>query len=277
MPMQKPYPITLQRFKSALSPRPRDAHKGLFGHVLIIGGDYGMAGAARLAGEAALRVGAGLVSIATRPEHVSAIVSGRPELMCHPVKQAKDLKPLLAKATVIVLGPGLGQSAWSKQLFKQALASALPKIIDADGLNLLAKQTKKSDHWILTPHPGEAARLLKSDNKKIQADRITAVKQLQQKLGGIAILKGAGSLVAASDSISICQAGNPGMASGGMGDVLSGVIGGLLAQQFNLQQAAELGVCLHAYAGDLAAQQNGERGMLASDLMPYLRELMNPS
>lgn len=267
--------INLKHFKSLLYPRPRDAHKGLFGHVLIIGGDYGMAGAVKLAGEAALRVGAGLVSIATRPEHTSAIVSGRPELMCHGIKEAKELKPLLAKASVIVLGPGLGQSAWSKQLFKTVLNTPQPKIIDADGLNLLAKQPKKSNHWILTPHPGEATRLLNITSKDIQSDREKAVKQLQQKYDGVIVLKGAGSLVCSANSLSICQAGNPGMASGGMGDVLSGVIGGLLAQQFTLQQAAELGVCIHAHAGDLAAQQHDERGMLASDLMPYLRELMN--
>lgn len=269
--------INLSAFKKVLSPRPREAHKGLFGHVLIIGGDYGMAGAVRLAGEAALRVGAGLVSVATRPEHISAIVSNRPELMCQPIKSANDLKPLLKKASVIVLGPGLGQSTWSKQLFKLALTSALPKVIDADGLNLLAKQPKKSKNWVLTPHPGEAARLLNISGDEIQNDRVNAAKHLQKKYEGVMVLKGAGSLVCSANSLTICQAGNPGMSSGGMGDVLSGVIGGLIAQQLTLLQAAELGVCVHAYAGDLAAQRHGERGMLASDLMPYLRELMNPA
>jgi NAD(P)H-hydrate epimerase len=275
MPTIRPTPIHLADFKSLLAPRPRDAHKGLFGHVLVIGGDYGLAGAIRLAGEAALRVGAGLVSIATRPEHVAAIVSGRPEIMAHGIKKTSELKPLLAKATVIILGPGLGQSPWSQQLLKQALAAPQPKVIDADALNLLALQPKQSANWVLTPHPGEAARLLNSSTAFIQADRTTAAKQLQQKYQGVIVLKGAGSLVCTATTLSLCQAGNPGMASGGMGDVLSGVIGGLIAQQFNLRHAAELGVCLHAGAGDLAAAQAGERGLIASDLMLYLHKLIN--
>ncbi len=274
---KQPTPIKLSNFKKLLSSRPRDAHKGLFGHVLIIGGDHGMAGAVRLAGEAALRTGAGLVSIATRPDHIAAIVSGRPELMCHGVKNGKELLKLATRATVIVLGPGLGQSAWSKQLFKQALAIPLPKVVDADGLNLLARQPLTSDQWILTPHVGEAARLLHTDIPTIQKNRRDAAQQLQRNYKGVIVLKGAGSLVCAQHVLSLCQAGNPGMASGGMGDVLSGVIGALVAQHFNPQHAAELGVCIHAYAGDLAAQQHGERGLIASDLMPYLRELMNPS
>jgi NAD(P)H-hydrate repair Nnr-like enzyme with NAD(P)H-hydrate dehydratase domain len=245
--------ITIDSFKSLLSPRPRDAHKGLFGHVLIVGGNYGMAGAVRLAGESALRTGAGLVTVATQPEHIVAVMSERPEIMAHGVKNARNLKPLLAKATVIVVGVGLGQISWSKRLLKQVLCSSQPKVIDADALNLLAKQPEKSEKWILTPHPGEAARLL----------------------SGVIVLKGACSLVCTSNSLSICKAGNPGMASGGMSDVLSGIIAGLLAQQFNLQQAAELGVYLHASAGDLVAKQRGERGMLASDLMPYLSNVIN--
>lgn len=268
--------LELDHFKQMLSPRPRDAHKGLFGHVLIIGGDYGMAGAVRLAGEAALRVGAGLVSVATRPEHVSIIVTNRPEIMGHAVQHESQLKPLLDKATVIVLGPGLGQSSWSQQLLQTVLQAAQPKVIDADGLNLLAQLPQQSDQWILTPHPGEAARLLNCSMNEIQNDRIHAAKRLQQKYGGTIVLKGAGSLVCSAESLSICHAGNPGMATGGMGDVLSGVLGGLLAQRFKILDAVQLGVCIHAYAGDLAAQSSGERGMLASDLMPYLHKLMNP-
>lgn len=267
--------IKLSDFSPLLLPRSRDAHKGLFGHVLIIGGGKGMAGAVRLAAEAALRVGAGLVSVATQPEHISVVVSARPEIMAHGIKKAKDLKPLLAKASVIVVGVGLGQTTWSKQLITETLDAPQPKVIDADALNLLAQQGIKSENWILTPHPGEAARLLTSQVTHIQADRLKAVKTLQQMYGGVIVLKGAGSLICVSDSVRICKAGNPGMASGGMGDVLSGIIGGLLAQHVNLRQAAELGVYLHASAGDWVAKQQGERGMLASDLMPYLTKLIN--
>lgn len=170
---------------------------------------------------------------------------------------------------------GLGQTSWSQQLLKRIIASSHTKVIDADALNLLAKQPKKSAAWVLTPHPGEAARLLQCDVKDIQADRIYSVKKIQQKYGGVVVLKGKGSLVCTARTLSICRAGNPGMASGGMGDLLSGVIGGLLAQHIGLPQAAELGVYLHAMAADLAAAQSGERGMLASDLLPYLKKLIN--
>lgn len=250
----------------------------MFGHALIVGGHPGMIGAARLAGEAALRVGAGLVSVGTRAESITGIISERPEIMAHALKNAKDLKPLLKKASVIVLGPGLGQTRWSQQLFKQILNAPQAKVLDADALNLLAKHTRRSENWILTPHPGEAARLLGCMVKEIQANRIKAVKTLQKHYGGVVVLKGSGSLVCSNRSLRICLAGNPGMASGGMGDVLSGVIGGLLAQHFNLQQAAEYGVYLHAVAADKTASlRGGERGLLASDLMPYLHQLINES
>lgn len=275
--MIQPTTIQLDNFRQLLIPRARDAHKGMFGHVLIIGGHQGMIGAVRLAGEAALRVGAGLMSVGTQAESITAIVSERPEIMAHPVKTAEDLKPLLKKASVIVIGPGLGQTSWSQQLFKHVLNASQVKVLDADALNLLAHCKKlSSENWILTPHPGEAARLLDCTVKDIQTNRIKAVKALQKHYGGVVVLKGAGSLVCSSQSLRICSAGNPGMASGGMGDVLSGIIGGLLAQHFNLQQAAECGVYLHAVAADKAASlRGGERGLLASDLMPYLHQLIN--
>jgi hydroxyethylthiazole kinase-like uncharacterized protein yjeF len=271
----QPSNIPFDDFKQLLKPRAKDAHKGLFGHALIVGGNHGMTGAARLAGEAALRVGAGLVSVATQPESITGIISERPEIMAHAVKTANDLLPLLKKASVIVLGTGLGQTRWSQQLFASVLRAPQAKLLDADALNLLVKLPKKSDHWILTPHPGEAGRLLDCTIKTIQSNRIKAVKALQKQYGGVVVLKGEQSLVCTAKSLRICQAGNPGMASGGMGDVLSGVIGGLLAQHLTLQQAAEWGVYLHATAGDKAAQLSGERGLLASDLMPFLHQLSN--
>lgn len=269
--------LKLPLLQQLLPARSKDAHKGNFGHVLIVGGDYGMAGAIRMAGEAAARVGAGLVSIATRSNHVSVVSTMRPELMCHGIDTAQDLKKLLARASVIVLGPGLGQSNWSQELFHYALQTEQPKLLDADALNLLSKQPQQRQDWILTPHIGEAARLLKISPEEIQRDRLVSVQKLQDRFGGVVVLKGAGTLVQSGQGQpSICRAGNPGMASGGMGDVLSGVIGGLLAQKLELQQAAELGVCLHAHAGDIAARE-GERGLLALDLMPYLRKLVNPA
>lgn len=263
-------------FKPYLPKRKRTAHKGSFGHILIVGGDYGMGGAARMAGEAAARSGSGLTTVATRPEHVAMVSGPRPELMCYGVNSAKDLSPLLKRATVLVVGPGLGRSAWSQELLAVVLNSDKPKVIDADGLNLLAENPQKSDNWILTPHPGEASRLLNCATDEINQDRFSAIKALQSKYGGVCVLKGAGTLVLGLDGkIGVCSAGNPGMASGGMGDVLSGVIGGLLAQGLSLENSARLGVLLHSLAADLSAETGGERGLLATDLLPYLRKLVN--
>lgn len=269
--------MDLANLLKLLPARKKDANKSDFGHVLIIGGDYGMGGAVRLAGEAAARTGAGLVSIATRAEHAGPIIAARPELMVHGVAGTADIIKLYERATVIVLGPGLGQSKWSHELFHSALAASQPKVVDADALNLLAAlPPQQQENWILTPHPGEAARLLQTKTAEIQADRVLAAKILQEQYHGTIVLKGAGTLIQSANSPPyVCPAGNPGMASGGMGDLLSGVIAGLLAQGLTLAQAAQLGVCLHATAGDFAAKNNGERGLLALDLLPYLRKLIN--
>jgi NAD(P)H-hydrate epimerase len=257
--------------------RVRNSHKGQFGHVLLLGGELGYSGAIRLAAEAAARIGAGLVSVATRPQHAGLINLTRPELMSHGIADPAELKPLLARAGVVAIGPGLGLSPWSQALLDAALASSLPLVVDADALNLLAQSPVRRDDWVLTPHPGEAARLLGWDSRRIQLDRFTAVKELQRTYGGIVVLKGCGSLVQGPDGPpQVCRQGNPGMATGGMGDVLTGVIAALLAQGAPIAEAARAGVALHAAAGDLAASQAGERGLLAGDLMPALRRLVNP-
>ncbi|MGR9088540.1 MAG: NAD(P)H-hydrate dehydratase [Gammaproteobacteria bacterium] len=258
-----------------LPPRHRCAHKGQMGHVLIVGGDMGYSGAARMAGEAALRVGSGLVSVATRTEHSGLMNLCRPELMCHGVESADQLTGLLDKADVIVLGPGLGQSDWAKALLGAAIDSNKPLVVDADGLNLLAACDLKKTNWILTPHPGEASRLLSISTAEVQQDRFGAANDLQARYGGVIVLKGAGTLIASDKGISVSNTGNPGMASGGMGDVLAGAIAGLVAQGLSMKDAAEQGVYLHGLAADRAAARNGERGLLATDLMGYLRELVN--
>lgn len=259
-----------------LPPRNRAAHKGSFGHVLVVGGEQGMSGAVRLAAEAAARVGAGLVSIATRAAHAAQISAARPELMAHAVEDATQLTPLLARATVVAIGPGLGRSEWARALLARVLDTALPLVVDADALNLLAREPLRRDNWILTPHPGEAARLLGCGTADIAADRYHAVRELAARYGGVAVLKGAGTLIARQDgAVMVCAAGNPGMAGGGMGDVLTGVIAGLLAQGLPLFDAAQAGVLAHALAGDAAAR-DGERGLLAGDLLSYLRRIINP-
>lgn len=257
-------------------PRPQHAHKGMCGHVLLIGGEQGMSGAIRLAGEAALRCGSGLVSVATRAQHAALISGQRPELMCHGVEESGELQPLLARADVIVCGPGLGQGAWGVKMLEAVLAQPLPLVLDADALNLLALKPRYRDNWILTPHPAEAARLLGMTTAEVQDDRFAAVINLQQRYGGQVLLKGAGSLMCGPDGdVLLCSDGNPGMASGGMGDVLSGVLGALFAQATPSSHVLPMAVALHAYAGDCAAGKH-PIGLLASDLLPHLREGVNP-
>jgi NAD(P)H-hydrate epimerase len=269
--------LDYNNLKTALPKRPRTAHKGQFGHVLIIGGDSGMIGAARLAAEAAARVGAGLISVATRSAHAALLNITRPEIMSHGVETAEELNPLIDKANVIAIGPGLGQTPWATTLLAAIKETEKPVIVDADGLNLLSKHNFYFKNSILTPHIGEAARLLESSTIQAQADRFATVRALQRRFGGVCLLKGAGTLVAESEEkIGICNAGNPGMATGGMGDLLTGVIAGLVAQGLTPIEATNLGVCLHAKAGDKAAAQEGERGLLPSDLIPWLRHYANP-
>lgn len=257
--------------------RRKNSNKGTFGRVLIGGGNHGMSGAVRLAGEAALRVGAGLVKIATRRDHALFLNQNRPELMCFGEETSGGIAALLSSSTVAALGPGLGRSAWAMKVFEKFLESTLPLVVDADGLNLLAESPVARGNWILTPHPGEAARLLEVSVQDVQSDRFAAVCELQNRFSGVVVLKGCGTLICdeTEGPINVCAYGNPGMATAGMGDVLTGVIVGLLAQGLSLADAAKLGVCLHARAGDGAAEQGGMVGMVASDLLCPLRQLVN--
>ncbi|MEG3049082.1 MAG: NAD(P)H-hydrate dehydratase [Thermomonas sp.] len=258
--------------------RPRESHKGRNGHVLCIGGDYGSGGAILLAAEAALRSGTGLLSVATRAAHVPALLARRPEAMAHAVDDVAQLAPLLARAGVVAIGPGLGQGDWARDLLVAVLANDAPCVVDADALNLLASSGQALRPLdIATPHPGEAARLLGIATSDVQRDRFGAAQALQARLGCTVVLKGAGSIIASADRppVVIC-AGNPGMSVGGMGDVLTGCIAALLAQGMPAHEAASAGALLHAAAGDAAARDDGERGLLPSDLSPWLRRLANP-
>ena len=259
-----------------LAKRLKNCHKKDFGHVLIVGGGMGMPGSVLLAANAAMRVGAGLVSIATRPEYANGALAHLPEAMIYGIKRASQLPSLLEKSTICVLGPGLGTDYWATKLFQLILASKKPVIIDASALRILAHTPQQRDNWVLTPHPGEAADLLACSVDDIQADRYQSVVSLQTKYGGQVVLKGAGSLVRTAEPATyLCNAGNPGMATAGMGDVLSGVIAGLAAQGLSLADATKLAVSVHARAGDRAIEKEGERGLVASDLMPWLRFLVN--
>lgn len=307
--LDQPMPVAAERLDldvllAAFPQRARDAHKGRFGHVLVIGGDKGYGGAVAMSAEAALRVGAGLVSVATRPEHVSALLARRPELMVKGVTSGQELEPHLDGPTLIVIGPGLGRSPWSEQMLQKAIASGLPMVVDADALNILSAGRvgakarvdvgANATHWVLTPHPGEAARLLGCSNGDIQSDRLAACREIAEQYSATVLLKGAGTLIAstvmagepaksggnlkngaAQWPLWLCPYGNPGMASGGMGDVLAGIIGGLMAQGLDTTTATCLGACLHSVAADRAAAENGEKGLLASDLFAPLRQLVN--
>jgi len=219
--------ITETEITAALPRRARAAHKGDFGRVLIVGGGISMPGAARLAGEAALRVGAGLVTVAVAPENVVAIAAGRPELICLPLNEASALERALERADVVAIGPGLGQSDWARQALDAVLRHRGLRVLDADALNLIAQHGAAArEDWILTPHPGEAARLLSAGTSDVQNDRLAALERLVTRYGGTVVLKGAGTLVGArGHTPGLCERGNPGMATAGMGDVLTGARG----------------------------------------------------
>ena len=256
--------------------RRRTAHKGDFGHVLIVAGGSGMPGAARLCAEACLRSGAGLVTVATRAANVVAVMAGRPELMCHAVEDLPSLQPLIERADLIVAGPGLGRDTWARAIFDSVQNAERPLVLDADALNLLATTPRRREDWILTPHPGEAARLLGLETHAIQADRLSALEQLHTQFGGVIVLKGANTLIGTSGHVpALCNRGNPGMATPGMGDVLAGIVGALFAQLRDPWTAARAAVLAHALAGDAAAQV-GERGMIASDVIARLPACLNP-
>jgi hydroxyethylthiazole kinase-like uncharacterized protein yjeF len=265
---------------TSLPRRARGAHKGSNGRVLIVGGGSGMPGAARLAGEAALRAGAGLVTVAGHPDNLVAVTATCPELIYLAVPASSGIEDAMRAADVLAIGPGLGQGDWAQRLWAQALRlPEMPVVVDADALNLLAlRPARLPDHWIITPHPGEAARLLGVDAREVQRDRLGAVRELHARYGAIAVLKGAGTLIAGgaeAPGLYICDRGNPGMATAGMGDVLTGVIAGLSAQLGDSARAARIGVLVHALAGDSAAL-GGQRGLTARDVIAELRGWVNP-
>ncbi len=272
-------PVLMQaRFMNRLlPPRARVAHKGDHGHVLVIGGDLGMGGAPLLAAEAALRSGAGWVSLATRAAHVTASLARCPEVMVRAVESSAEMQPLLDRADVVLIGPGLGQGNWGRALLALAVAANKPLVLDADALNLIALQAPLILHAaVITPHPGEAARMLGCGVADIEQDRYAAVQALQSRFAAVAVLKGAGTLVCDAATIEVCDRGNPGMASAGMGDVLAGIIAALLAQGLSAFDAARAGVWVHATAADQATRGRGERGLIASDVIAGLAQVVNP-
>jgi len=277
------YRVAKSTVKGCFPKRSKDSHKGKYGHVLVVGGDSGFGGAALLAATAALRTGAGLVSVITHPDHASVLIANRPELMVNglvsPFSNLELTDQLLSRATVVVLGPGLGQGMFGKEFYAHVLKhiqdSNKPAVLDADALNLLAKNPVHVTSAVLTPHPAEAATLLNCTTEQVNSYRLESVQALAKKYSSVALLKGAGSLICDRKSIFISNTGNPGMASGGMGDVLCGIVAGLIAQGFSAQDALPLAVWLHGAAGDNVANHEGEAGLVASDLITEVRSIIN--
>ena len=277
MKAQKINPINLK--KKLI--RSSDAHKGDFGHVLVVGGNIGFGGAGLLASKAAVQSGAGLVSLATRSCHLSASLSFCPEVMVKPVDSGQALEEHLNSPSVICLGPGLGKDYWSEQVMYKSLNAAkknnFPMLIDADGLNLLPKFQKKlplPKKIILTPHVGEASILLNASKENIKKNRIKSAIKISKKFSAVVVLKGKNSVVCWKDKYFICEKGNAGMATGGMGDVLSGIISSFMAQKMMLFDAACLGVDLHAEAADQYADALGENGLTPTDVLELVKELV---
>ncbi|MEE4127321.1 NAD(P)H-hydrate dehydratase [Pseudomonas viridiflava] len=271
-------PVTAKRLDKTslpfLAPRPRTAHKGMYGRVLIIGGDHGFGGAALLSAESALRSGAGMVTLATRTEHVPAALTRMPEIMSAGIHSANQLMTLIEAASVLVVGPGLGQDSWGRSLLSAAANADRPQVWDADALNQLATgQVVLPKNSVITPHPGEAARLLGISTQEVQNDRAAAAHALARKFNAVCVLKGSGSLIADVDGrLALCDRGHPAMATAGLGDVLAGLTGALMAQHMSAFDAACLAVWLHASAGQKVGASG--RGMAASDIIPAIRQLL---
>lgn len=283
--------VGFQPLRENLPKRAVDAHKGYFGRVLVVGGDLGYGGAAILAAGSALRAGAGLVSCATRDGHVQPGLSCFPDVMFRAAESRQDLLDLLERVDVVALGPGLGRSPWGCMSLQTVLDSGKPLLLDADALNLLADRdwcNPQGVPVVLTPHPGEAARLLGVDAASINADRLSAATRLAERFHACCLLKGAGTVVVSCSAAdrkepvgrpggkgdwpltAVLRGGNPGMATAGMGDVLTGVIAGLLAQGLTPFQAATLGAAWHAASADACVRTVGEASLMASDVMQAL-------
>ena len=278
--------IDINYLESRLKPRRQSAHKGDHGHVVVLGGDKGFGGAGIMAAEAAQRAGAGLVTLVTRNEHKTAALVRCPELMVIGKEYEKNVGGILQRASCIVVGPGLGTNEWGRSILSEVLEQKkinhTPVLFDADALTLLSQQKNilesiKTHNAVFTPHPGEAASLLSCSTEFVQLDRFRAVKELVKVLGGTCLLKGSGSLTCSEenpDTVYLCNEGNAGMASGGMGDILSGIVASFIAQGLTCADALNCGICIHGEAGDLASQANGERGLRATDLFPFLAKLL---
>ncbi|MCY4050897.1 MAG: NAD(P)H-hydrate dehydratase [Gammaproteobacteria bacterium] len=257
-----------------LDSRVHNSHKRRYGDLAIFGGFTGMFGAVLLAGRAAMRAGCGLTTVVSKQKHADILAVHCPELMSLDFAKEKKVEDLLERVDALVVGPGLDDGKWAQRVFSRILDFHGPVVVDAGALRILAKPAyrMRRDNWILTPHPGEAAALLDCDSMDIQTDRIESAREITSIYGGICILKGSGTIVAYSESETpkICDRGNPGMATAGMGDVLSGILGAYSIYDMSISKCAELGVWVHSYAADLAIEESTEHSLIASDVIDVL-------
>lgn len=269
--------LTKLSLSGLVKSRQASTHKHQCGHVLVVGGNEGMAGAAKMAAAAAYRCGAGLVTAAVHPKSALSVSARFPEVMTRAIDDSAALSEAMARADVMVLGPGLGHDDWAQVVMAKAIESKLPMVVDADALTMLAKEPKKNSNWVLTPHPGEAARLLDTTSATVQSDRLKALTEITERYGGTCVLKGNGSLIGNQTDMGsyLCDLGSPAMASGGMGDILSGVIAALMGQGLSATDAARVGVWVHSSSGESAAAELGDRGLMATDLLTELPKHIN--
>ena len=277
----KPRNIKTKTLMKKLSRNP-DSHKGDYGHLLVIAGNLGFGGAALLSSKAAMKSGAGLVSLATRSDHLQAALSFCPEVMTKKVDTGQTLENYLNLPSVVCLGPGLGKDYWSEQMIFKSIENAckrnIPMLIDADGLNLLPKFFKKlklPKKIILTPHLGEAATLLNTSVEAIKKNKVSAAKRISKKFNAVVVLKSQQTLICKGENICICDRANPGMATAGMGDVLSGIISSLVAQKLNLFDASCLGVELHSLAGEAYAKKFNQLSLMPTDIIDFLPSIFD--
>jgi ADP-dependent NAD(P)H-hydrate dehydratase / NAD(P)H-hydrate epimerase len=278
----QPHEILTEDLLDEVFPRRfPSAHKGAYGHLLIVGGNTGMSGAAILASEAALALGVGKISVATREPTLAPLLARIPEAMAHRVDHYNDLEPLLNQCTAVVVGPGLGKDSWAEQMLLRVMEEDIPLVVDADAINLIAegKIEVSQERICFTPHPGEAAKVLGISASEVQENRFVAIAALEEKIPGHWLLKGNGSLLTRAEpegsAAYLNITGNPGMASGGMGDVLSGLIGSVLAQGYEVEQSAKAGLFIHGAAADIAAEVVGEISLKATDLVAAVPEVLH--
>ena len=275
--------LSFEDIKRNIPKRRESSHKGDHGKLLIIAGDEGFGGAGIMSSESGLKTGAGLVKLLTRKSHVSASLARNPEVMVSGADNAQDLEANLDWPDAVVAGPGMFKNYWSEQILYKLLVHVadknIPTLLDAGALRLLSHKAfskiKLHSEMVLTPHPGEAAEMLNIPVNEIQKNRIKSVKALQKKYGCIIVLKGNGTIVCNKNDAYLCSSGGPELAVAGSGDILSGVIGSLMAQGLSPFDAAKTGVEIHALAGAEFVKDVGRIGLAAGELISYIRKFLN--